>query len=108
MGRSPGERNGNALQYSGLENPIDRGAWWFIVYGFTESDTTEQLTVAELAECGSDLYNQIQQCLESETVSSRWERCDPLTWWESVVAVKGSRELALEAEPPCWEWRSLK
>ena len=67
-----------------------------------ESDITEQLTLAELAECGSDLYNQIQQCLESETVSSRWERCDPLTWWESVVGVKGSGEPALEAEPPCW------
>ena len=28
MGRSPGEGNGNPLQYSGLENPMDRGAWW--------------------------------------------------------------------------------
>ena len=28
MGRSPGEGNGNPLQYSCLENPMDRGAWW--------------------------------------------------------------------------------
>ena len=28
LGRSPGEGNGNPLQYSGLENPMDRGAWW--------------------------------------------------------------------------------
>ena len=28
LGRSPGKRNGNPLQYSCLENPIDRGAWW--------------------------------------------------------------------------------
>ena len=27
LGRSPGEGNGNPLQYSGLENPMDRGAW---------------------------------------------------------------------------------
>ena len=28
LGRSPGEGNGNSLQYSCLENPMDRGAWW--------------------------------------------------------------------------------
>ena len=32
-GRSPEEGNGNPLQYSCLENPMDRGAWWAIVYG---------------------------------------------------------------------------
>ena len=31
--RSPGERNGNPLQYSCLENPMDRGAWRAIVHG---------------------------------------------------------------------------
>ena len=31
--RSPGERNGNPLRYSCLENPTDRGAWWATVYG---------------------------------------------------------------------------
>ena len=29
--RSPGEKNGNPLQYSCLENPMDRGAWWATV-----------------------------------------------------------------------------
>ena len=33
LGRSPGEGNGNPLQYSCLENPMVRGAWWAIVYG---------------------------------------------------------------------------
>ena len=33
LGRSPGERNGNPLQYSYLENPMDTGAWWATVNG---------------------------------------------------------------------------
>ena len=33
LGRSPGEGNGNLLQYSCLENPMDRGAWWAPVHG---------------------------------------------------------------------------
>ena len=38
-GRSPGEGNGNSLQYSCLENPMDGGAWWDIVNGVTKSRT---------------------------------------------------------------------
>ena len=38
-GRSPGEGNGNPLQYSCLENSIDRGAWQATVHGVTESQT---------------------------------------------------------------------
>ena len=37
--RYPGEGNGNPLQYSCLENPMDRGALWATVYGVTESRT---------------------------------------------------------------------
>ena len=33
LGRSPGGRNGNPLQYSYLENPLDSGAWWATVHG---------------------------------------------------------------------------
>ena len=40
-GRSPGGGNGNPLQYSCLENPMDRGAWQNTVHGVTELDTTE-------------------------------------------------------------------
>ena len=40
-GRSPGVRNGNLLQYSCLENPMDRGTWWATVHGVTQLDTTE-------------------------------------------------------------------
>ena len=38
-GRSSGEGNGNPLQYSCLENPMDRGAWWAAVHGVVKSRT---------------------------------------------------------------------
>ena len=38
-GRSPGEGNGNPLQYSCLENPMDRKAWWATVHGVPKSRT---------------------------------------------------------------------
>ena len=38
-GRSPGKENGNPLQYSCLENPMDRGAWWCIGLGITKNRT---------------------------------------------------------------------
>ena len=38
-GRFPGGGNGNPLQYSCLENPIDRGAWWTRVHGVVKSWT---------------------------------------------------------------------
>ena len=40
-GRSPGGGHGNQLQFSCLENPMDRGSWWSIVHSCKESDTTE-------------------------------------------------------------------
>ena len=46
-GISPREGNGSPLQYSCLENSMDRGAWWAIVHGgCKESDTSECLSTA--------------------------------------------------------------
>ena len=39
LGKSPGEGNGNPLQYSCLENSMNRGAWWATVHGVTKSQT---------------------------------------------------------------------
>ena len=39
LGRSPGGGNGNPLQYSCLENPMDRGAWWATVLGVEKNQT---------------------------------------------------------------------
>ena len=49
-GRSPGEGNGNPLQYSCLENPMDGGAWWATVHGVTKIWTrlSEQLNLTTL------------------------------------------------------------
>ena len=39
LGRSFEERNGSSLQYSCLENPRDRGAWWAVVHGVAKNQT---------------------------------------------------------------------
>jgi len=44
LGRSPGEGNGNPLQYSCLENPTDRGAWWATAHGVAKSWTRLKVT----------------------------------------------------------------
>ena len=43
-GRSPGEGNGTPLQYSCLENPMDRGAWQTVIHGVTKSQTEDTNT----------------------------------------------------------------
>ena len=53
LGRSSGGGNGNPLQYSCLENPIDRGAWWATVHGGrNKSGMTEGLTFSLLHSYG--------------------------------------------------------
>ena len=44
-GRYPGGGNGNPFQYSWLENPMDRGAWWATVHGVAKSQTQQQFSM---------------------------------------------------------------
>ena len=46
LGRPPGGGHGNPLQYSCLENPMDRGAWWAKVHRVAESDMIEATWLA--------------------------------------------------------------
>ena len=66
LGRTPGEGNGNALQYSCLENPMDRGAWWATVHRVAKSrtrlsDFTCSLTCSAVRKRNSLQYS----CLEN-------------------------------------------
>ena len=47
-GRSPGGGKGSPLQYSCLENSMDRRAWWAVVHGVVELDTTESLSTPNM------------------------------------------------------------
>ena len=50
LGRFPKREYGNPVQYSGLENPMDRGAWWATIHGVTESGMT-QMTEPACMQC---------------------------------------------------------
>ena len=56
LGLISGEGNSYQCQYSGLENSMDRGAWQATVHGFTESDTTEQISLTHIH---AELINEI-------------------------------------------------
>ena len=49
LGRPPGGGHGGPLQYSCLENPMDRGAWWAVVHGLDATEVTEPTLMFTLA-----------------------------------------------------------
>ena len=78
-----GEGNDNPLQYSSLENPVDRGAWWASVHGVAQSQTQlKQLSMH--AWIGERNGNPLQcSCLENPK--------DRGAWWAAVYGVAESR-----------------
>ena len=78
-----GEGNGNPLQYSCLENPVDRGAWWAAVHGVARSRT--RLKRLSMHACiGGGNGNPLQcSCLETPR--------DGGAWWAAVYGVAQSR-----------------
>ena len=70
LGRSPAEGNGNPLQYSHLENSMDRGAWQATVHGVAKSDITKQLSLSP--------YKSLQFCFVSITILITWCLCSDL------------------------------
>ena len=77
-GRSPGEGHGNSLQYSCLENSIDRGAWRATVHRVKEWDMTEQLTLSL-----SRLITQILQ-----TYTKLFEQLMFQTWKSTHIQIQ--------------------
>ena len=77
--RGFGEGNGNPLQYSCLENPVDRGAWWAAVHRVTQSWTRlKQLSIHACIAEGNG--NPLQcSCLENPR--------DRGAWWAAVYEV---------------------
>ena len=77
-----GEGNGNPLQYSCLENPVDRGAWWAAFHRVTQSQTgLKQLSMC--ACIGKGNGNPLQcSCLENPR--------DGGAWWAAIYGVAQS------------------
>ena len=64
LGRSPGEGNGNPLQYSCMENPRDRGAWWAAVYGVAQSRTRlKRLSSSSSIQDRKSMTSQLAICI---------------------------------------------
>ena len=87
LGRSPGGGHGNALQHSCLENPMDTGAWWAIVYAVAKSQTgLKQLSTAWI-----DNWRWIRKIVQSSgqsnwnIVSSIFYIQDNFRWCKSFL-----------------------
>ena len=81
--RSPGEGNGNPLQYSCLENPMDRGAWWATVHGVAKSQTR--------------LSNFTFSFQNHQKLRQKWSKCQ----WV-ISTVKGSEWASLMTYDSSW------
>ena len=71
LGRSPGRGHGNPLQYSCLENPMDREAWWAMVHRVAKSQTKrKQLNTAHSSASSVSLHRAILSNFSLDIISS--------------------------------------
>ena len=77
LGRFPGEGNGNPIQYSCLENPMDRGVWQATVHRFTKSQTRlSDLTLFQILkdDAVKVLHSICQQIWKTQQWPQNWKR----------------------------------
>ena len=88
LGRSPGGGNGNPLQCSCLENPMDRGAWWAIVHRVAKSQTQ----LKQLSTHTQAWASQVALVVQSPPANARDVRNTGLTpgWGRSPGGVHGN------------------
>ena len=105
LGRSPGEENGNPLQYCCLENPMDRRARRVTVHGVAES----QMWLNSIE--GKDLHPDVLLCPEVENVRKILKETEvaPKVWLdEPVTGQERMMTRRLKEESVCWQWRVLE
>ena len=102
-GRSPGEGLDNPLQYSCLENPMDRGAWQAVVYGITKSQTPlSDWAIPSLRE-PEGLRWFLKPCSGGERSSSK--HCPLREVFSKYIQVLNSRYYTLSGKrTPCATW----
>ena len=114
-GRSPGEGNGNPLQYSCLGNHMDRGAWWAAVHGiakfhnFSDSACTHTGTRTHL--CCRDGHSQLLISLTFPSFSQRLEACHSLFPERTSAVCRGGpsmAEAAFVAPGTLWPVQALR
>ena len=91
LGGSPGESHGNPLQYSCLENPIERGAWWAMVHRFAKSQTrVKQLSMQK--EINSDYsLGELMLKLKLQCFGHLMQRADSLEKTLMLGKIEGRR-----------------
>ena len=93
-GRYPGEGNGNTLQCSGLENPMDRGAWWATVHGVARVGHNLETKPLNQYHMSFNKYTKnliaVQNPCLQETYDPLGDRsCQSLKkWWYGVKAIE--------------------
>ena len=75
---TPGVGNGNPLQYSCLENPTDRGAWWITVHGIAESNMTEWTHTYTHTPLSTSMWKQLILIQHSVFSVPKLQPCRPL------------------------------